>query len=65
MVFFFLPKNSACDAQSRGSEAGYKLTPIIRASSCPVDYVNIQILHSGILVVLFTSSFAKERTILW
>ena len=49
VVFFFLPKNRAYDAQSRGFEAGDMLTLIIRHSSCPDDKVNIQILHHIIL----------------
>jgi len=51
MVFFFLPKNRAFNAQSRGLEAGYKLTPIIHPGSHPGHNVNIQILHHIILAL--------------
>ena len=52
MVFFFLSKNRACDAQSRGFEAGDGLTLIIAPISSPDECPDVKILHH-----IFASSF--------
>jgi hypothetical protein len=57
VVFFFLLKNRASDAQSRRFEAGDKLTLIIKTSSHPDHNVNIQILLHIILVVFLQAHF--------
>lgn len=63
LVFFFLLKNHACDAQSRGFNAGGRLTPIIGRSSSPDECPNVKILHYIFTFCFLANFFDQKRNL--